>query len=198
MPHNKTEIRALSQADAIAALPDLCETLADCVEGGASVGFMLPIARWIGYGGETDFHGDVLETMTWAAGLLAATKNIAVFAALRRVLAPKVRSQEPSAPGIWAQNVGSLATEVEEVLPVIACYHFVAAGKHFVGDDLRKVMDDYLATPADPIVETPITAEEFQEFILRMIEGACLAVFGFSATVRLRDPEHAPVAPGEQ
>lgn len=47
---------------------------------GAGIDFMLPIARWIGYGGETDFHGHVLETMTWAAGLLAQTKNIAVFA----------------------------------------------------------------------------------------------------------------------
>ena len=48
----------------------------------AGIDFMLPIARWIGYGGETDFHGNVLETMTWAAGLLAATKNIAVFATI--------------------------------------------------------------------------------------------------------------------
>jgi len=44
MPDNKSEIRELSQADALAALPDLCETLADCVEGGASVGFMAPFA----------------------------------------------------------------------------------------------------------------------------------------------------------
>ncbi|NBB47957.1 GNAT family N-acetyltransferase [Rhizobium sp. CRIBSB] len=42
MPDNKTEIRELSHADALVALPDLCETLADCVEGGASVGFMAP------------------------------------------------------------------------------------------------------------------------------------------------------------
>ncbi len=48
----------------------------------AGIDFMLPIARWIGYGGETDFHGGVLETMTWAAGLLAATQNIAVFATI--------------------------------------------------------------------------------------------------------------------
>ncbi len=51
----------------------------------AGIDFMLPIARWIGYGGETDFHGSVLETMTWAAGLLASTKNIAVFATLHTV-----------------------------------------------------------------------------------------------------------------
>ncbi len=46
----------------------------------AGIDFMLPIARWIGYGGETNFHGGVLETMTWAAGLLAKTRDICVFA----------------------------------------------------------------------------------------------------------------------
>ena len=46
----------------------------------AGIDFMLPIARWIGYGGETDFHGSVLETVTWATALLASTKNITVFA----------------------------------------------------------------------------------------------------------------------
>ena len=30
----------------------------------AGIDFMLPIARWVGYGGETDFHGNVLETIT--------------------------------------------------------------------------------------------------------------------------------------
>lgn len=46
----------------------------------AGLEFMLPIARWIGYGGETDFHGNVLETITWAAGLAAHSKRIQVFA----------------------------------------------------------------------------------------------------------------------
>jgi alkanesulfonate monooxygenase SsuD/methylene tetrahydromethanopterin reductase-like flavin-dependent oxidoreductase (luciferase family) len=46
----------------------------------AGLEFMLPIARWIGYGGETDFHGNVLETVTWAAGLAAHSKRIQVFA----------------------------------------------------------------------------------------------------------------------
>jgi alkanesulfonate monooxygenase SsuD/methylene tetrahydromethanopterin reductase-like flavin-dependent oxidoreductase (luciferase family) len=43
------------------------------------IDFMLPIARWKGYGGNTDFHGASLESMTWAAGLLASTRNITVF-----------------------------------------------------------------------------------------------------------------------
>lgn len=41
--------------------------------------FLLPIARWRGYGGETNFQGTTLETMTWSAGLLALTKGITVF-----------------------------------------------------------------------------------------------------------------------
>ena len=45
----------------------------------AGIDFMLPIGRWKGYGGETDFHGATLETVTWACGLLAATRRITVF-----------------------------------------------------------------------------------------------------------------------
>ncbi|EJZ22049.1 acetyltransferase [Rhizobium sp. Pop5] len=37
-------IRLLSAEEAHAAIPDLCEVLADCVNGGASVGFMQPYA----------------------------------------------------------------------------------------------------------------------------------------------------------
>ncbi|MGO3131594.1 MAG: LLM class flavin-dependent oxidoreductase, partial [Alcaligenes sp.] len=51
----------------------------------AGMDFMLPIARWIGYGGETDFHGYVLETVTWATALLANTRNISVFATVHTV-----------------------------------------------------------------------------------------------------------------
>jgi alkanesulfonate monooxygenase SsuD/methylene tetrahydromethanopterin reductase-like flavin-dependent oxidoreductase (luciferase family) len=57
---------------------------ADClrlarVADEAGIDFMLPIARWKGYRGDTDFHGATLETVTWAAGLLAATSRITVF-----------------------------------------------------------------------------------------------------------------------
>jgi alkanesulfonate monooxygenase SsuD/methylene tetrahydromethanopterin reductase-like flavin-dependent oxidoreductase (luciferase family) len=45
----------------------------------AGIDFMLPIGRWKGYGGDTDFHGTTLETVTWACGLLGATKRITVF-----------------------------------------------------------------------------------------------------------------------
>ena len=45
----------------------------------AGLDFMLPIARWKGYGGDTDFHGQSLETITWAVGLLGATRRMTVF-----------------------------------------------------------------------------------------------------------------------
>jgi FMNH2-dependent dimethyl sulfone monooxygenase len=45
----------------------------------AGIDFLLPIARWIGYKGDTNFHGSVLEPIPWAAALLAATERISVF-----------------------------------------------------------------------------------------------------------------------
>ncbi|MCI2417342.1 LLM class flavin-dependent oxidoreductase [Saccharopolyspora sp. K220] len=44
------------------------------------IDFILPIARWIGYGGATNFHEGVLEPIPWAAGLLTATRRITIFA----------------------------------------------------------------------------------------------------------------------
>ena len=41
---------------------------------------LLPVARWRGFGGTTDFNGESFETYTWAAGLAQATKNIMVAA----------------------------------------------------------------------------------------------------------------------
>ena len=60
-----------------ASWPD-CLRLARMADA-AGIDFMLPIGRWKGYGGETDFHGTTLETVTWAAGLLAATERLTVF-----------------------------------------------------------------------------------------------------------------------
>ena len=45
----------------------------------AGIDFMLPIGRWRGYGGATNFEGENLETITWATGLLAQTKRLTVF-----------------------------------------------------------------------------------------------------------------------
>jgi FMNH2-dependent dimethyl sulfone monooxygenase len=46
-----------------------------------AIGFemLVPIARWRGFGGTTDFNGVNFETYTWAAGLAAATEKIMLF-----------------------------------------------------------------------------------------------------------------------
>jgi alkanesulfonate monooxygenase SsuD/methylene tetrahydromethanopterin reductase-like flavin-dependent oxidoreductase (luciferase family) len=46
---------------------------------GAGLEFLLPIGRWRGYGGDSNFHGASFEAMTWAGGLLANTSAITVF-----------------------------------------------------------------------------------------------------------------------
>ena len=60
-----------------ASWPD-CARLARMADE-AGIDFMLPIGRWKGYGGETDFHGSTLETVTWAVGLLSVTQRMTVF-----------------------------------------------------------------------------------------------------------------------
>lgn len=46
----------------------------------AGIEFLLPIARWVGYGGLTDRQGTSFETLSWASAVLAATKDIVAFA----------------------------------------------------------------------------------------------------------------------
>ena len=41
---------------------------------------MVPIARWRGFGGPSNFNGNCMETYTWAAALAAVTKSIFLFA----------------------------------------------------------------------------------------------------------------------
>ena len=45
----------------------------------AGLDFMLPLGRWKGYGGVTDHNGSNFETITWASGILACTRNIMAF-----------------------------------------------------------------------------------------------------------------------
>jgi alkanesulfonate monooxygenase SsuD/methylene tetrahydromethanopterin reductase-like flavin-dependent oxidoreductase (luciferase family) len=54
----------------------------------AGIDFMLPIGRWKGYGGETDYQGATYETITWASALLALTKRITIFGTVHAPLFP--------------------------------------------------------------------------------------------------------------
>ena len=40
---------------------------------------MMPIARWKGYGGESNPNGSSFESIAWACGLLAVTRRLNVF-----------------------------------------------------------------------------------------------------------------------
>jgi dimethylsulfone monooxygenase len=40
---------------------------------------VVPIARWKGYGGETNVNGSSLESIAWACGLLGGTRRVNVF-----------------------------------------------------------------------------------------------------------------------
>jgi FMNH2-dependent dimethyl sulfone monooxygenase len=44
---------------------------------------LIPIARWKGYGGATQWNDRSFETFTWAAGLAAITERIQVFATVQ-------------------------------------------------------------------------------------------------------------------
>src|SRR5437588_6981811 len=45
----------------------------------AGIDFLLPVARWKGYGGDTAYQVTTLATLTCASSLLAATTRITVF-----------------------------------------------------------------------------------------------------------------------
>lgn len=41
---------------------------------------LVPVGRWKGFGGVTDFNGECMEVYTWAAALAASTRQISIFA----------------------------------------------------------------------------------------------------------------------
>ncbi|MEH3156298.1 MAG: LLM class flavin-dependent oxidoreductase [Gordonia paraffinivorans] len=75
------------------------------------IDFMLPIARWIGYGGETNFHEGVLEPIPWATAILASTTHLQAFATVHTafnhpvVSAKQIATMDQVAPGRAGLNV---------------------------------------------------------------------------------------------
>ena len=73
--------------------PD-CVRLAQMADR-AGIEFMLPIGRWKGYGGDTDYQGATWETVTWACGLLAKTERLTVFGTVHApLLSPLIAAKE--------------------------------------------------------------------------------------------------------
>src|SRR4051794_41158721 len=77
---------------------------------------VVPVARWKGFGGPSNFNGTRFETYTWAAGLAETTHNLAIF----------LTSHLPDLPPIMApqqatDNVAIFSTShVPTVHPIMA------------------------------------------------------------------------------
>jgi dimethylsulfone monooxygenase len=73
--------------------PD-CVRLAQMADR-TGIEFMLPIGRWKGYGGDTDYQGATWETVSWACGLLAKTERLTVFGTVHApLIAPLIAAKE--------------------------------------------------------------------------------------------------------
>jgi alkanesulfonate monooxygenase SsuD/methylene tetrahydromethanopterin reductase-like flavin-dependent oxidoreductase (luciferase family) len=95
----------------------------------AGFDFLFPIAKWRGFGGVTNVFGTSLETMTWAAAILARTSRIKVFSTVHvPIFHPLVAAKmggtlDHIGNGRWGLNVVSGWSEHEfsmmgiEVIP---------------------------------------------------------------------------------
>jgi alkanesulfonate monooxygenase SsuD/methylene tetrahydromethanopterin reductase-like flavin-dependent oxidoreductase (luciferase family) len=81
---------------------DDCVALARMADA-AGLDFMLPIGRWKGYGGASDYQGATFETVTWASGLLAQTERITVFGTVH---APLVNPINAAKQFVTADHIG--------------------------------------------------------------------------------------------
>ena len=59
--------------------------------------FTVPVARWLGYGGYYDQHGGAFETLTWAAGLAASTKQITLLSTVHVAFVPPIFAAKAAA-----------------------------------------------------------------------------------------------------
>ena len=58
---------------------------------------LLPVGRWKGYGGPTDFNNRTFESLTWAAGIAGATSHTTVFATVHAPLLHPVAAAKMAA-----------------------------------------------------------------------------------------------------
>ena len=81
--------------------------------------FLFPVSRWKGFGGETDYLGTSLETMTWASALLAVTSRIKIFSTVHVpvfnpvVVAKMGATLDHISNGRWGVNLVSGWSEKE-------------------------------------------------------------------------------------
>jgi dimethylsulfone monooxygenase len=116
--------------------------------------FLLPLGRWRGAGGATNYHGQQFEVLTWAAGMAAATKQIRVFSTVQVPLVHPLMGAKQAATidhisgGRFGLNLVSGWNEAEFGMFGI---------KQMAHDDRYAVTDEWLTiaeklwTESDPI-----------------------------------------------
>ena len=58
---------------------------------------LLPVGRWKGYGGDSNFNHRTFESFTWAAGIAAKTEQIGVLATVHAPLVHPVAAAKQAA-----------------------------------------------------------------------------------------------------
>ncbi|MGZ0187684.1 MAG: LLM class flavin-dependent oxidoreductase [Alphaproteobacteria bacterium] len=58
---------------------------------------LLPVGRWKGYGGPSNFNNKTFETFTWAAGMAAVTERIAILSTVHAPLVHPVMAAKQAA-----------------------------------------------------------------------------------------------------
>ena len=65
---------------------------------------LLPVGRWKGYGGETNFNNKTFESFTWASGIGAVTRHCTVFATIHAPLIHPVAAAKMAATADHISN----------------------------------------------------------------------------------------------
>jgi alkanesulfonate monooxygenase SsuD/methylene tetrahydromethanopterin reductase-like flavin-dependent oxidoreductase (luciferase family) len=173
----------------------------------AGLDFLLPIGRWKGYGGATDYAGTSFETITWATGLLAVTKQIHVFgtvhaplfhpamAAKQMVTADHVghgrfglnivagwNEDEFNMFGIAQKDHGGRYAQAEEWIQTLKrIWHeddFDVRGAYYNLSGVREKPKPYGGT--DPIIMNAGISDEGRAFALRNCDALFIAAnYGF-------------------
>ena len=110
----------------------------------------IPVCRWKGFGGPSEFNHRTFETFTWAAGLAQATENIHVFAtvavpAIHPVLAAKQAATIDHISGgrfglnvVAGWNSGEVAMFGKQQLPHAERYQYADEWMQFIFDLWQK------------------------------------------------------------
>ena len=180
----------------------------------AGFDFLFPVSRWRGFGGKTNYLGTSLETMTWAAALLAVTQRIRVYSTVHvPVFHPLVAAKmgatlDHIGNGRWGINIVSGWSREEfammglELLPHAERYQRTAAfieilkglwtaepGTFNFDSPWYRVVDGYVMPqpvqkPHPPIVNAGVSAEA-KDLVARLCDWAFIGPPSIEATAEI-------------